>query len=300
MPKIRANGLEMEYQSLGDEKDETVLLIMGLGAQMTRWPKALNDKLIAAGFRVVSFDNRDVGLSEKLEAAGPPDMGAILQALRDGKKPPAAYTLDEMAADAVGVLDGLGIARAHIVGASMGGMIAQLVAADYPDRVLSLTSIMSTTGNPELPRATPQALAVLNDRGPDPAKDFDGFLAHSIKGSRVVGSPAYPADEAELRDNAAAAFHRCYYPLGFARQYAAVMASPDRRPRLRKITAPTVVVHGEADPLVPLAGGRDTARNIPGAELEVIAGMGHDIPAALHDRIVAAIVRAAERSRVRA
>jgi pimeloyl-ACP methyl ester carboxylesterase len=300
MPTANANGLALEYESLGDEKGEPLLLIMGLGAQMTRWPAALTDKLVAAGFRVIRFDNRDVGLSQKLDAAGPPNMAAIVEALGRGAKPDAAYTLDDMAADAVGLLDALGIRRAHIVGASMGGMIAQLVAADYPDRVLSLTSIMSTTGAPDLPRATPEAMAVLNDRGPDPQKDFEGFLAHSVKGSRVIGSPGYPADEAELRERAAADFRRCYYPVGFARQYAAVMASGERRSKLGRIKAPTVVVHGEADPLVPLAGGRDTADNIAGAELEVITGMGHDLPMAVHDKVVAAIVRAAERAMARA
>lgn len=300
MSRTQANGIEIEYQSQGDPKAEVILLIMGLGAQLTRWPKALIDALTDRGFRVISFDNRDVGLSEKLESAGPPDIGAIVEALREGRKPPAAYTLDDMASDAVGLMDALGIARAHVVGASMGGMIAQLVAADHADRVLSLTSIMSTTGNPELPRATPEALAVLNDRGPDPKVDFEGFLAHSVKGSKTVGSPAFPPDEAEQRERAANDFRRSYYPPGFARQYAAVIASPDRRAKLAKVRAPTVVVHGEADPLVPVAGGRDTAQNIPGAELEIIAGMGHDLPAALHGKIVAAILRAVERSKARA
>ena len=300
MARATANGLELEYDVFGDENGEPLLLIMGLGGQMTRWPVSLIDKLTARGFRVIRFDNRDVGLSQKLDAAGPPDIPAIIRALGEGKKPPAAYTLDDMAADAVGLLDALKIARAHIVGASMGGMIAQLVAADYPDRALSLTSIMSTTGAPDLARATPEAMAVLNDRGPDPLTDFEGFLTHSVKGSRVIGSPAYPADEAELREQAAAYYRRCYYPVGFLRQYAAVMASPDRRPRLKNVTAPTVVVHGDADPLVPLAGGRDTAQHIAGAELDIISGMGHDLPAPLYDRIVAAIVRAAERAKAAA
>ena len=155
MPHIQANGLNLYYESQGDQAAEPILLIMGLGAQMIGWPDAFRDRLAAGGYRVVLYDNRDVGLSEKLEAAGPPDVPAIIKALSEGAKPPVAYTLAEMAADAVGVLDALGIERAHIVGASMGGMIAQLVAADYPERTLTLTSIMSTTGNPELPRSTP-------------------------------------------------------------------------------------------------------------------------------------------------
>ncbi|HZK99374.1 MAG TPA: alpha/beta hydrolase [Caulobacteraceae bacterium] len=297
MPQIKANGLRLEYESRGDEAGEPILLIMGLGAQLTRWPGALADRLTARGYRVILFDNRDVGLSEKLEAAGLPDMGAIIGALSRGERPPAAYTLAEMAADAVGVLDGLGVRKAHIVGASMGGMIAQLVAADYPERTLSLTSIMSTTGNPDLPRSSPEAMAVLNDRGPDPLVDLDGFLAHSVKGSRVIGSPAYPIPEAELREQSLAYYRRGYYPAGFLRQYAAVVASPDRRAKLKGVTAPTVVVHGDADPLVPLAGGRDTTETIPGAELRVIPGMGHDLPAPLHDAIADAIFTAAARAR---
>ena len=274
------------------------LLIMGLGAQMNRWPLPLIERLTAAGHRVITFDNRDVGLSEKLDAAGPPDMAAMFQAVREGRKPAAAYTLDDMAADAAGLLAALDIDRAvHIVGASMGGMIAQLVAADHPGRTLSLTSIMSTTGNPDLPRSKPEAIAVLNNRGPDPNEDFAAFLDHSVASAKVTGSPAYPADDAVLREGAEASFKRCYYPVGFQRQYAGVTASPDRRPRLKTITAPTVVIHGEADPLVPVEGGRDTADNIPGAELLVIPGMGHDLPAALHDQIAGAILAVAARAK---
>src|SRR5262249_38120088 len=213
------------------------------------------------------------------------DMAAIVEALGAGRRPSAAYTLDDMAADAAGLLAALGIERAHIVGASMGGMIAQLVAADHAPRTLSLTSIMSSTGNPALPRAKPEAMAVLNNRGPDPNEDFDGFLARSVASSRVIGSPAYPPDEAATRARSEADFKRSFYPVGFARQYAGVMASPDRRPKLATITAPTVVVHGADDPLVPVEGGRDTAANIPGAELVVIDGMGHDLPPALVGRI---------------
>jgi pimeloyl-ACP methyl ester carboxylesterase len=297
IPHIKANGLNLYYESHGSQSAEPILLIMGLGAQMTRWPKPFYEKLADAGHRVVLYDNRDVGLSEKLDAAGAPDMAAVIQALGQGATPPVAYTLAEMAADAAGLLDALGIERAHIVGASMGGMIAQLVAADYPDRTLSLTSIMSTTGNPELPRAKPEAIAVLNNRGPDPKEDMEGFLTHAVASSRVIGSPGYPEDEADARARALSDYQRSFYPAGFQRQYAGVMASPDRRAKLATIAAPTVVIHGDADPLVPVEGGRDTAANIPGAELKVIAGMGHNLPAALHDEIAGLILAVAGRAR---
>jgi pimeloyl-ACP methyl ester carboxylesterase len=296
MAQITANGIALEYESRGPNDGETILLIMGLGGQMTRWPPALTDKLVANGYRVVLFDNRDVGLSEKLDSAGPPDMGAVIAALGEGRKPPVAYTLDEMAADAVGLLEALEIAKAHIVGASMGGMIAQLVAADYPDHVLSLTSIMSTTGAPDLPRAKPEAIAVLNNRPPDPAVDLEAFLAHSVTSARTTGSPGFPADERQLRERALTDFRRSYYPVGFARQYAAVIASPHRRGKLAKVVAPTVVVHGADDPLVPVEGGHDTAASISGAEMIVIPGMGHDMPPALIDQLAAAILKAAHRA----
>ncbi len=300
MPQITANGIALEYESRGDPAAEAVLLIMGLGGQLTRWSPVFIEKLAARGYRVIAFDNRDVGLSQKFESAGAPDMGAVFAAAAAGQRAPVAYTLDDMAADAVGLLDALGVARAHIVGASMGGMIAQLVAADYPERTLSLTSIMSTTGAPGLPPATADAMAVLNSRGPDPKVDLNGYLDHAIKGSHTIGSPAFPADEAELRARILADYRRSFYPIGFLRQYAAIVASPQRRPKLATITAPAVVVHGAADPLVRLEGGRDTAAHIRGAELRVIEGMGHDFPPALHDTLVEAIESAASRARAAA
>jgi pimeloyl-ACP methyl ester carboxylesterase len=176
-------------------------------------------------------------------------------------------------------------------------MVAQLVAADHPGRTLSLTSIMSTTGNRALPPASPEAMAVLNNRGPDPSADLEGFLAHSARGAAVIGSPAYPPEPEALRERTLADFRRSYYPPGFARQYAAAVACPDRRPKLATIKAPTVVIHGAADPLVPLAGGQDTAAAIPGAELKVIEGMGHDLPPALFDEIVEGVMVAVAKAR---
>lgn len=295
MPHAKANGIELYYESYGDERAEPILLIMGLGGQMTRWSPEFVGALVGAGHRVIAFDNRDIGLSTKLESAGKPDMGAIVRALREGRKPDVAYTLDDMAADAAALLEALGIERAHIVGASMGGMIAQLVAADHAAKTLSLTSIMSTTGNPELPQAAPEAMARLNTPAPDPNADLEAYLAHTVEGAKVMAG-TYRPDEAQVREGALADFRRSYYPLGFQRQYAAILASPDRRPRLNTITAPTVVIHGSHDPLVRLEGGRDTAANIPGAELRIVEGVGHDIPAAARGEFVSGILAAVARA----
>ena len=264
---------------------------------MTRWSQSFVDQLAARGFHVIRFDNRDVGLSEKLDHAGAPDMAAIFGAVSQGEAPPVAYDLSHMAADAVALLDALDIERAHIVGASMGGMIAQLVAADHPTRTRSLTSIMSTTGHPDLPRATPEAMARLSTPAPDPREDLEAYVAHSIISARVMGSPGYPVPEAELREQAMSTVERAYYPVGFQRQYAAILASPERRAKLAGVTAPSVVIHGKADPLVPVEGGRDTAAAIPGAELVEIEGMGHDIPVPLYGAVIDAIARVAERAR---
>jgi pimeloyl-ACP methyl ester carboxylesterase len=298
MPHVKANGLDVYYESHGPLKGEPILLIMGLGAQMTRWSPDFIGKLVAAGHRVIAFDNRDVGLTEKLDAAGPPDMSAIAAALRDGKAPDVAYTLDEMAADAAGLLDALGIERAHIVGASMGGMIAQLVAADFPEKTLSLTSIMSSTGNPGLPRAKPEAMARLNTPAPDPNKDLEGFLKSAVEGAKVMAS-RYTPNTAQVREQALSDFKRSYYPVGFQRQYAGVLASPDRRTKLNGVTAPTVVIHGADDPLVPVEGGRDTAENIPGAELRVIPGVGHEMPQAVQGEFIDGILAAVKRSKAK-
>lgn len=296
MPQVQANGINIEVETIGSEQGEPLLLIMGLGAQMTRWPDGLIAGLVRHGFRVIRFDNRDVGLSRHFDEAGMPDLRAVMGARMEGRTPEVAYTLGDIAADAVGVLDALGIAKAHVVGASMGGMIAQLVAADHGERVLSLTSIMSTTGNPALPPASPEAMAVLTTPSPHPS-DTEAFAAHGLKNARVIGSPGYPFDEAHMRERILSDANRAYNPAGVMRQYAAVVADGDRRAKLARITAPTVVVHGADDPLVPVSGGRDTADSIPGAELRVIPGMGHDLPPQLFEKLVEAVTAVRDRAR---
>jgi pimeloyl-ACP methyl ester carboxylesterase len=278
MPRSKANGVEIEYETFGDPANETVLLINGLGSQMTRWPVAFCEKLVAKGYHVVRLDNRDVGLSTWFKEGD-------------------AYRLEDMAADAVAVLDTLGVDKAHVAGVSMGGMISQVVATDHPERVRSLTSIMSTSGAPHLPQATPEAFAVLTTRAPDPAADLEAFVAHGVKNARIIGGPAYPWTDEELRERAIAEQARAYNPAGVQRQMFAVRATGDRTARLKTITAPTVVLHGEVDPLIPVAGGEHTAASIPGAELRIIPGMGHDLPPALYDTFVDAIVSAASRAR---
>jgi len=288
--KIQANGVELEYETFGKAGDPALLLIMGLGAQLTLWPDDLCHKLVAKGFSVIRYDNRDVGLSTKLDAAGVPDMPSIFA----GTATPA-YTLDDMAADAAALLDALGVEKAHIVGASMGGMIAQLVAANNPEKTLSLTSIMSTTGNPAVPPATAEAMQVLTTRLPADTP-MDALVDHGVKTQSVIGSPVYSYDTPVERARIRAGLERSIYPPGFARQMAAIVANGDRREKLKGVTAPTVVIHGSADPLVNVEGGKDTAASIPGAELIIIPDMGHDLPPFTLDQVVAAIVKVAGRT----
>lgn len=289
MPVARSNGVELAYETVGDPQDPALLLVMGLGAQLIDWPDGFCELLAARGFRVVRFDNRDAGHSTSLDALGVPD----LLALRSGDRSQAPYLLADMAADAAGLLDALGVQRAHVVGASLGGMIAQQLTIDHPQRVASLCSIMSMTGDFSVGRATPEAAALL---GRPPARSREEAVAGSVAGSRVIGSPGFPAAEEELLRRAAAKYDRAYRPLGTLRQYAAILASPDRTPALRQVTAPTLVIHGEADPLVDVSGGRATAAAIPGAELLTFAGMGHDLPGELWPEITEAIAANARRA----
>jgi pimeloyl-ACP methyl ester carboxylesterase len=288
MPRAAANGIEIEYESFGDDGAPAIVLIMGLGAQMVLWDEAFCAALVERGFRVVRFDNRDVGGSTKLEAAGKPSVLAAMDALRAGRPIDAPYRLGDMAADTVGLLDALGLERAHVAGASMGGMIAQTIAIRHPERLLTMTSIMSTTGDPDLPPPTPEALRALMTPAPE---ERDAHIEHAVAAARVLGSPGFPFDEAGIRERAARSYDRCYYPPGFARQLVAVWASGGRRAALAAVRTPTLVVHGDADPLIPLAAGRATAAAVPGADLMVVEGMGHDLPRPVWERLAGAIAR---------
>jgi pimeloyl-ACP methyl ester carboxylesterase len=293
MPRIASNGVELEYETFGGTRAPAMVLIMGLGAQMILWDEEFCEALARRGHRVIRFDNRDVGLSTKLDDAGVPNMATALAAVAQGRLPSAPYTLHDMADDAEGLLGALGIDAAHVVGASMGGMIAQTLAIRHPQRIRTLTSIMSTTGNPELPRATPAAMQVLMTPAPT---DRTGFIEHHVEVSKVIGSPGFPFDAQAVRARGARVFDRGVSPAGIARQMVAILASGNRKPALASVRAPTLVIHGDADPLVPIAGGRDTAEAVPGAELFVIEGMGHDLPREAWPRIVDAIAKHAGRA----
>lgn len=290
MPQVTANHLQIEYESFGAEAAPAILLVMGLGAQLGRWNIELCEALLARGYRVIRFDNRDCGLSSKLDEAGVPD---IARALRSGSSPTASYSLDDMAGDCVGLLDALGIPAAHIVGASMGGAIAQIFAARYPQRTLSLTSIMSTSSHPELPPPTPEAAQAL--LAPLPAtRDKENLIEDAIRRQLAVASPEFPSCPERLRNQFAEEHERCFHPRGVTRQLAAFLASGDRRALLATIKAPTLVLHGADDPLIPVACGYDVAAHIPGARMQVIPGMAHDLPAALTEFFADAIASVAQ------
>jgi pimeloyl-ACP methyl ester carboxylesterase len=285
-----ANGIEIAYQTFGERSDPALLLVMGLGAQLIHWPEEFCELLAGRGFYVARFDNRDVGHSTKLENAPVPD----LMALAAGNAGDAAYTLDDMADDAVGLLDHLEIEAAHVVGASMGGMIAQTLAIRHPQRVLSVCSIMSTTGDRTVGQARQEALAVLMTPVP---QTRDAYIEFHINAFKAIGSPGFQFDEEFLRWRAGATYDRSVYPAGFRRQLAAIIASGDRTSKLGQISAPALVIHGSDDPLITVSGGEATARAIPGAELVVIQGMGHDLPKGAWPQIVDAIAANAERAR---
>ena len=288
MPRAAANGLQIEYQTFGEPDDPPLLLVMGLGAQMILWHEEFCAALAERGHYVVRFDNRDAGMSTKLDHAGFPDVLGALSAAAQGRRVDAPYRLCDMADDAAGLLDALDLESAHVVGASMGGMIAQTLAIEHPGRVRTLTSIMSTTGDPSLPQAKPEAMAVLLTPAPT---ERAAAIEHGVRLWRTIGSPGFPFDENEVRALAARAFDRGPSPAGVARQLVAIVASGSRRDALAAVRAPTLVIHGAADPLIPVEAGRATAAAVPGAELVEIDGMGHDLPRLLWPTFIDAIAK---------
>jgi pimeloyl-ACP methyl ester carboxylesterase len=293
MPTVTTpnTGIEIFFEDHGDPAHDVILLVMGLGAQLTLWPDELVDALVGEGFRVIRYDNRDIGLSQKMEGARAPSLP--MQVLRKTIGFPAKvpYTLKDMADDGIGLLTALEIDKAHVVGASMGGMIVQLMAIHHPDRLITMTSIMSTTGNSKLPQANPEAIGALT--APLKGRDEETLVAHGLNIIRNIGtpdSPEFPFDEAHQRERVLKNVRRSVYPAGLPRQLAAIIDDGDRTARLGNVRVPTLVLHGEADPLVKLPGGEATARAIPGARLVTIPGWGHDIPQTLVSRVATEIV----------
>ncbi len=290
MPTIAVNDIDICYESFGPVDAPPLLLVMGLGAQMTLWPTGFVSELLERGFRVIRFDNRDAGLSSKSDG-DPPDVMAIYAQSMTGQPVEAPYSLSTMAADAVGLLDALDIAAAHVVGASMGGMIVQMMAIEHSDRVLSMTSIMSTTGANDVGQPDPAAMTALLT--PPPA-DRDGAIDATVKTAQVISGSLFDEDDARAR--ATEAYDRCFDPVGPAFQIAAIAATGDRTERLREVDVPTLVVHGREDPLVTLSGGEATAAAVPGADLLVLGQMGHDTPPIYWSQMADAIFGVAVRA----
>ena len=295
MPQVQANGISIHVETHGNRNATPLILVRGLGSQIVHWPKALIDSFVANGFFVITHDNRDAGLSQKFDDWGTIDEADIQHRLEAGEALDVPYRMEDMAADAIAVLDHFGIARAHLVGISMGGMIAQLAAVHYPDRLTSMTSIMSSSGNPAIPLGTEEARALLLEQPEDP-DDRDCIIAFTLKADRVWGSPGYPFDEAARADLIGRAYDRCWTPEGVERQWAAARADGSRVERLKTIRLPSLIVHGLDDALVQAEHGRDTAANIPGAELVEIPGMGHDLEGEPSLMIVEHVTRHARRA----
>jgi pimeloyl-ACP methyl ester carboxylesterase len=287
-----SNGIEIAYETHGDPDAEPLLLVMGLGAQLIAWPIELVEALVDRGFFVVRYDNRDVGLSTKIESPGDQDFLTSFMAAAQGEPLDVPYLLTDMAADGMGVLDHLGIDAAHVVGASMGGMIAQTMAIEHPTRVRTLTSIMSTTGEPEVGQPTPEAMQRLIAPLPGTREEA---IARSVETSRVICSPVH-FDEVLITKRAEEAYDRCYNPAGLARQLLGIMASGSRAEGLAQLALPTLVIHGTVDPLVTVSGGHRTAELVPGAELLELEDMGHDLPLAVVPQIVDAITKLTARA----
>jgi pimeloyl-ACP methyl ester carboxylesterase len=283
-------GIEIFYEEHGDPNAEALLLVMGLGAQMTLWPDELVAALAAEGFRVIRYDNRDIGLSQKFEGARAPSLPVQVLRKKIGFPAKVPYTLKDMADDGIGLLTALGVDRAHVVGASMGGMIVQLMAIHHAERLMSMTSIMSTTGSGRLPQAEANAIGALT--APLKGTDEETLVAHGLNIIRNIGTPdsaEFPFDEAHQRERVLANMRRSVYPAGLPRQLAAIIDDGDRTKRLGAVRTPCLVLHGEADPLVKLPGGEATAAAIPGARLVTFPGWGHDLPLPLVPRLAGEI-----------
>lgn len=295
MPKARVNGIDIEYEQFGNPVDSPLVLIMGVGSQMVLWPGEFCEKLAAAGHRVIRFDNRDVGLSTQLDDAGMPNIFEVLAARQEGKQIDVPYLLSDMAADTVGLMDALNIEKAHICGLSMGGMIAQTIAIEHPHRVISLISMESTTGELDLPHSTPEAAEVLLKM---PPAEREAYIQHMLTVFRAFAGGSEHYDEKTQREMSASAYDRSINPAGFARQFAAIIASGGRRRALASVTVPTLVIHGANDTLFAREHGQDTADAIEGARFLLVKGLGHGTAyPGLWDEIVEAITghtRAAE------
>ena len=293
--QISANGIALEVEDHGSPTGEPLLLIMGLGMQLVAWHDEFVQRLVASGFRVIRFDNRDVGLSQNFDHLGVPGFAAIALKHALGLHVHSPYSLADMAGDSAGVLDALGIAQAHVCGASMGGMVAQQLAVQHPQRVKSLSLMMTSSGARRLPGPSVKVRAAMLSRPRDPG-NVDSVVAFYVRLFKLIGSPAYPSNDAWLNEWLERAVRRSYRPRGTARQLAAIVADGDRSALLSRIKVPAQVLHGTADPLVPVAAGRDLAQKIAGARIDLIEGMGHDLPMALWPRFVAGISAAAARA----
>ncbi|OKI02223.1 alpha/beta hydrolase [Streptomyces sp. CB02923] len=286
--QVGPSRIRMAYESFGADQAPAVVLVMGGGAQMIAWPEGFCAELVGHGLRVIRFDNRDTGRSSHFPDVAVPGPGTV----GDGPFSPVSYTLSDMAGDIIGLLDVLGLDRVHLVGASLGGMIAQTMAIEHPARTRSLTSLMSTTGDLSVGRSDPAALAALGA----PPPDREGFIAWQLRALRTVGSPGYAFDEAAVAERAARAYERGHDPAGMVRQFAAAAASGDRTAQLRALRVPALVIHGTDDVLIDISGGRATATAVPGAGLAIIDGMGHSLPRALWPRLALLIAHLVHRA----
>ena len=286
MPKANVNNIEIEYETIGDETSKPLLLIAGLGSQMLAWSDEICESLANRGFYVIRFDNRDVGLSTKLEDAGLPNFLEINTAYARGEIPEVPYTLEDMVDDTVGLLDALNIDKIHVCGVSMGGMLAQVLAYRHPSRVLSLTLIMSTTGNPDLPQSKPEIMAQFF--APVPS-EREGYIEEMVKRDSLIQG-TFSFDEDQSREYRTNEYERSYYPEGIARQLAAMAVPGNIKPYISAIRAPTLVIHGSEDPFNPVEAGKEIATTIPGAELLILDGMGHSFPREVIPRIINALV----------